>query len=114
MVDVDPAIRPMRPSGLWGTVGHTVYPPDCIQRACVPVQAMTEEDIADVIAAYARLARNAIDVGFDGIAIHGGHGHLLLVGIGRLHLADPAIAETIRSGSPLPFFDREMRERRLH
>ncbi len=38
---------------------------------------MTEQDIQDVIAAFARAARNAIDVGFDGIALHGGHGYLL-------------------------------------
>ena len=37
---------------------------------------MTEEEIADVIAAYGRSAHNAMQVGFDGIAIHGGHGYL--------------------------------------
>jgi len=37
---------------------------------------MTETEIADVIAAYGRSAQNAIDVGFDGIAIHGAHGYL--------------------------------------
>jgi len=38
---------------------------------------MDEQDIADVIAAFARSAANAKSVGFDGIAIHGGHGYLL-------------------------------------
>src|ERR1700716_509921 len=37
---------------------------------------MTESEIADVIAAYGRSARNALEVGFDGIAIHGAHGYL--------------------------------------
>ena len=38
---------------------------------------MTEQDIADVIAAYARSAVRARDAGFDGIAIHGAHGYLI-------------------------------------
>ncbi|NKY54326.1 NADH:flavin oxidoreductase [Nocardia vermiculata] len=76
MVDADPAVS-MRPSGLWGTPGHTVYPDRYIERASAPVRAMTEQDITEVIAAYVRSARNAVDAGFDGIAIHGGHGYLL-------------------------------------
>ncbi|MFE3290023.1 NADH:flavin oxidoreductase [Rhodococcus sp. NPDC059234] len=74
---VDPATTPMRPSGLWGRVGRTVYPDSYVERASVPTRAMTERDIEDVIAAYVRSARNAVDVGFDGIAIHAGHGYLL-------------------------------------
>jgi 2,4-dienoyl-CoA reductase-like NADH-dependent reductase (Old Yellow Enzyme family) len=38
---------------------------------------MSEEDIADVIAAFARSARHAADLGFDAIAIHGAHGYLI-------------------------------------
>ena len=76
MVDADPAVS-MRPSGLWGTPGHTVYPDRYIEQASAPVRAMTEQDITEVIAAYVRSARNAVDAGFDGIAIHGGHGYLL-------------------------------------
>ena len=38
---------------------------------------MTDEDIADVIAAYARSATRAIEAGFDGIAVHGAHGYLI-------------------------------------
>lgn len=77
MADVDPAVVPMRPSGLWGTPGRTVYPQDYIDRSMTPTAAMTEEDIDEVIDAYARSARNAVEVGFDGIAIHAGHGYLL-------------------------------------
>ncbi|WP_432420457.1 12-oxophytodienoate reductase [Nocardia neocaledoniensis] len=77
MGPVDPALTPMRPSGLWGRVGHTVYSDDYVARALVPTAAMTERNIEDVIAAYVRSARNAIDVGFDGIALHAGHGYLL-------------------------------------
>jgi 2,4-dienoyl-CoA reductase-like NADH-dependent reductase (Old Yellow Enzyme family) len=37
---------------------------------------MSDEEVVDVIAGFARSAANAIGVGFDGIAIHGGHGYL--------------------------------------
>ncbi len=67
----------MRPSGHWGTVGNTMYSDDYVEQMRPVTAAMSEQDIADVIAAYAAAARNAIDVGFDGIALHGGHGYLL-------------------------------------
>jgi len=38
---------------------------------------MSEEDIADVIAAFAKAAKAAKDIGFDGVEIHGAHGYLL-------------------------------------
>jgi 2,4-dienoyl-CoA reductase-like NADH-dependent reductase (Old Yellow Enzyme family) len=41
------------------------------------VATMSEADMADIIAAFARSAANARAVGFDGIALHGGHGYLL-------------------------------------
>lgn len=77
MGKVDPAIKPMRPSGLWGPAGVTSYPDEYVTGATRPTAPMTEEDIADVIAAYVRAARNAVAAGFDGIALHGGHGYLL-------------------------------------
>jgi 2,4-dienoyl-CoA reductase-like NADH-dependent reductase (Old Yellow Enzyme family) len=40
-------------------------------------KAMTENDIADVIAAYAKAAKSAQWVGFDGVEIHGAHGYLI-------------------------------------
>ena len=42
-----------------------------------PTAAMTESEISEVIAAYARSAANARTVGFDGVAIHGAHGYLI-------------------------------------
>ena len=39
--------------------------------------AMSEEDIADTIAAFGRAAANARQVGFDAIEIHGAHGYLI-------------------------------------
>lgn len=38
---------------------------------------MTECDIEDAIAAFERCAKNALVAGFDGIALHGGHGYLI-------------------------------------
>lgn len=66
-----------RPSGLWGPLDRLSMVSDRFkQETGAPTRPMTEEEIADVIAAYARSARNAIAVGFDGIAIHGAHGYL--------------------------------------
>ena len=38
---------------------------------------MSGQDIEDIIAAFARSAANAKAVGFDGVALHGGHGYLI-------------------------------------
>ncbi len=69
---------PMRPSGVWGPRGRTnSLDPKYTALAFEPTAPMSEEDIADVIAAYARSAANAKAVGFDGIAIHGAHGYMI-------------------------------------
>lgn len=66
-----------RPSGLWGPLDRLSMVSDRFkQETGAPTRPMTEEEIADVVAAYARSARNAMAVGFDGIAIHGAHGYL--------------------------------------
>ena len=41
------------------------------------LEPMTEEDIADTIAAFGRSARAAKDLGFDAVEIHGAHGYLI-------------------------------------
>jgi len=72
------AVHPgLRPSGLWGTPGLTSYSDDYVRRVLPPTNQMSDEDIADVIAAYARSARHAVEAGFDGIALHGAHGYLI-------------------------------------
>lgn len=77
MSEVDPAITPMRPSGRWGTAGVTSYSDEYVARSAQPTRPMTEDDIAEVAAAFVRAAVNAAELGFDGIALHGGHGYLL-------------------------------------
>lgn len=73
-----PEASSCRPSGLWGPTGRTTsIPADYAARLAVATAPMTESDIADVIAAYARSASFARALGFDGIAIHGAHGYLI-------------------------------------
>jgi 2,4-dienoyl-CoA reductase-like NADH-dependent reductase (Old Yellow Enzyme family) len=67
-----------RPSGLWGPPGRkSTVPRDYVQRVLPARTAMSDSEIADVITAFAEAARNAVDAGFDGIAIHGAHGYLI-------------------------------------
>ena len=73
----DVAMDSLRPSGTIGTPGSTSFAPHYIERASQPTRPMSEEDISDAIAAYARSVRNAVEVGFDGIALHGAHGYLI-------------------------------------
>jgi 2,4-dienoyl-CoA reductase-like NADH-dependent reductase (Old Yellow Enzyme family) len=72
-----PDMSGRRPSGLWGPVGQHSLTQDYIDTVIAPTRPMTDSEIADVVAAYAGAARNAMQVGFDGIAIHGGHGYLI-------------------------------------
>ena len=60
----DQAVESLRPSGTIGTPGSTSFAPHYIERASVPTQTMTEGQIADVIARFARSARNAVALGF--------------------------------------------------
>ena len=67
-----------RPSGTWGPPDRpSAVPLERRHQLAVATAAMSEQDIADVIAAYARTARNALAAGFDGIALHGAHGYLI-------------------------------------
>lgn len=73
-----PDAPPMRPSGSWGPRGRlNSLEPAYTERAFTETAPMTEQDIGDVIAAYARSAASAKAVGFDGIALHGGHGYMI-------------------------------------
>jgi 2,4-dienoyl-CoA reductase-like NADH-dependent reductase (Old Yellow Enzyme family) len=70
--------KPMRPSGVWGPAdGMISFRPEGREACLEPVAEMTDSEIADVIAAYAKAARNAVTLGFDGVAIHAAHGYLI-------------------------------------
>jgi len=43
----------------------------------VLVRGMTQADIDDVVAAFAQAAKDAKDIGFDAIELHGAHGYLI-------------------------------------
>ena len=74
----DPAAPSLRPSGVWGPdSGYSTVTPDLIARVIAPTRPMTEEEIADAVAGFARSAVNAKAAGFDGIAIHGASGYLI-------------------------------------
>jgi 2,4-dienoyl-CoA reductase-like NADH-dependent reductase (Old Yellow Enzyme family) len=72
-----PEAESMRPSGIWGPMDKAALPPAYLAAVAAPRAAMSEEDIADIIAAYGRSAANAVKAGFDGIALHGAHGYLI-------------------------------------
>ena len=72
-----PDVPSCRPSGLWGPTGRTTsLAAEDVAAFAVPTTPMTDDDIADVIAAYGRSAAHAMDLGFDGIAVHGAHGYM--------------------------------------
>lgn len=73
----DIAVDSLRPSGTIGIAGSTSFAPGFIERASLPTRPMSDEDVADAIAAFARSAQNAVALGFDGIALHGAHGYLI-------------------------------------
>jgi 2,4-dienoyl-CoA reductase-like NADH-dependent reductase (Old Yellow Enzyme family) len=73
----NPETPSCRPSGLWGPMGRTTsLAAEDVAAFAVPTTPMTDNEIADAIAAYGRSAAHAADVGFDGIAVHGAHGYL--------------------------------------
>ena len=73
-----PDVASMRPSGLWGPSGRTTsIAPAYVERGQTPTRPMSESEIQDVIDGYARSARHARDLGFDGVAVHGAHGYLI-------------------------------------
>ncbi|WP_145205760.1 NADH:flavin oxidoreductase [Sphingobium sp. B2] len=73
-----PKSATVSPSGIWGPLGRmTSIAPSFIPSDPHIGEPMTECDIEDAIAAFERCAKNALVAGFDGIALHGGHGYLI-------------------------------------
>ncbi|MCU1513227.1 MAG: putative NADH:flavin oxidoreductase/NADH oxidase [Microbacteriaceae bacterium] len=73
----DGSLQSFRPSGVIGTPGPTAYSPEFIKQASVPTKPMSDSDIQEVIDAFSRSAKMAVDLGFDGIEIHGAHGYIV-------------------------------------
>lgn len=76
-ISANPKCPNRAPSGVLGPIGQTSLRPEFIEYASKQTRPPTEEEVADLIAAFAHAAENAIAVGFDGIALHGGHGYLI-------------------------------------
>ncbi len=76
-ISAHPELLGRRPSGLWGPLGHNSLDPAYVESVAAPTVPMTEAEIAHVIETYARSAGYAKALGFDGIAIHAGHGYLI-------------------------------------
>jgi 2,4-dienoyl-CoA reductase-like NADH-dependent reductase (Old Yellow Enzyme family) len=73
-----PEVSSVSPSGIWGPLQRmTPFTPESIPNDPKVGVPMTETDIEDAIEAFVRCARNAMSVGFDGIALHGAHGYLI-------------------------------------
>lgn len=66
-----------RPSGIWGPTEKAMVPPDYLELVRDATAPLTDSEIGDIIAAFARSAANARAVGFDGVALHGAHGYLI-------------------------------------
>ncbi len=75
----------MEPDGTVPGYGPSAVVNPGVKRAAVsaaappaaPPEALTESDIADLIAAFASAARDAQRIGFDGVELHGAHGYLI-------------------------------------
>ncbi|MDR3518232.1 MAG: NADH:flavin oxidoreductase [Azospirillaceae bacterium] len=71
-------VGPVRRPGMEPDPAVPGYGPMTIEdKGTVVVKAMTETDIADVVAAFAQAARDAERIGFDGVELHGAHAYLL-------------------------------------
>ena len=74
----NPHLPSFGPSGIWGPLGRmTSIKPRAIPEGSYVCEPPSDEQIEEVIEAFVRCAKNAIDIGFDGIALHGGHGYLI-------------------------------------
>ncbi|HAF81259.1 MAG TPA: 12-oxophytodienoate reductase, partial [Brevundimonas sp.] len=61
----------------WTPLGKVDSPSGLTSPGKAKYEPMTEEDVADTIAAFGRSARAARELGFDAVEIHGAHGYLI-------------------------------------
>lgn len=73
----DPQITGLRPSGYWGTPGVVSYSAEYVDAMRKPTDPLSDERITALVAAYARAAASAKEVGFDAVELHGAHGYLI-------------------------------------
>jgi 2,4-dienoyl-CoA reductase-like NADH-dependent reductase (Old Yellow Enzyme family) len=72
-----PAARSSRPSGIFGLLDRpSLVDPAFAERLAVPTEPLTDDEIVEIIASYGRGARDAMELGFDGVEIHGAQGYL--------------------------------------
>ncbi len=72
------SIKISSPSGVYGTAEElALLPPEAQAVMNDPARAMSDAEIVACINAFASAAAGAKSVGFDGIALHGGHGYLI-------------------------------------
>ena len=64
-------------AGKWEPEAEVESPSGLLDPATPRGRAMTEEDIADTIAAFAEAAKDAKANGFDAVEVHGAHGYLI-------------------------------------
>jgi 2,4-dienoyl-CoA reductase-like NADH-dependent reductase (Old Yellow Enzyme family) len=74
----NPEVASVSPSGFWGPSGKQ----SSIAKEKIPPDPnigapMSEQEIEEAVESFVRSARNAIAVGFDGVALHGAHGYLI-------------------------------------
>lgn len=61
----------------WQPLGKVDTPSGLVAPGKQKYEPMTDEDIADTIAAFGRSARATRELGFDAVEIHGAHGYLI-------------------------------------
>ncbi len=72
--DINGGLTPVAPSAI-AIDGETRTP---LGRKPFPVpHALTEQEVAGIVAELARAARSAIEAGFDGVEVHSANGYLL-------------------------------------
>jgi 2,4-dienoyl-CoA reductase-like NADH-dependent reductase (Old Yellow Enzyme family) len=72
-----PDAKPALPSGTWGpTDRRSMVEPEHVHHLAVPGEPLTDAEIVEIVAGYGRSARNAKELGFDAITVHGGNGYL--------------------------------------
>jgi len=73
-----PEVPSARPSGIYGPTDRPTHiAPAIVERLAVPGPPLTDAEILEIIEGFARSARNAAALGFDGINIHGALGYLV-------------------------------------